>query len=295
VGGVLVVGGRDGAEELVAAAEQVAVAAALGHLEDVIRLEAIDHEVAVEVGAENVMGHAMATGALAGADDVDRGGLAAEDPQPGVESAHAPAGLVGMDDMALAKGFQEQFIRGPGQVGEALLGTDEGTGADLQVAVGLQEVADLAVADAEAVFHLGGHGQDDGAEGIASGADGVGGLLGVPSLPVLAAAGAVAGGDVELGDDGHDRRQVGLVLDDLALVVQGRRTHGAFVEGNVDDAVDLVGRGHGSEVGLVPLATAGPLGMWDSLLSAKRMSLPVLGALILRELLTELVEFGFEF
>ena len=134
------------------------------------------------------MGHAMAAGALAGADDVDRGDLAAEDPQPGAESAHTPAGLVGMDDMALAQGFQEEVIRGPGQVGEALLGTDEGTGADVEVAVGLQEVTDLAVADAEAVFHLGGHGQDDGAEGIAGGADGVGDLLGVPSLPVLAAA-----------------------------------------------------------------------------------------------------------
>jgi hypothetical protein len=35
--------------------------------------------------------------------------------------------------------------------------------------------------------------------------------------------------------------------------------------------------------------------MRDTLLSAKWMSLPVLGALIVRELLTELVEFGFEF
>jgi hypothetical protein len=68
-----------------------------------------------------------------------------------------------------------------------------------------------------------------------------------------------------------------------------------LVEGDVDDAVDLVGRGHASEVSLVPLTTAGPLGMRDRLLSAKRMSLPVLGTLVLHELLTELVKFGFEF
>jgi hypothetical protein len=46
---------------------------------------------------------------------------------------------------------------------------------------------------------------------------------------------------------------------------------------------------------LVPLAAAGLLGMLGNLLSAKRMSLPVLGALVLRELLTELVKLCFKF
>jgi hypothetical protein len=64
------------------------------------------------------------------------------------------------------------------------------------------------------VLHLGGHGQDDGAERVAGSAEGIGGLFRVSSLPVLAAAEAVARLDVELGDDGNDGRQVGLVLDD---------------------------------------------------------------------------------
>jgi len=45
----------------------------------------------------------------------------------------------------------------------------------------------------------------------------------------------------------------------------------------------------------VPLATAGPLGMRDGVLTAKRMGLPVGGAFVFGALSSELVEFGFEF
>ena len=165
-------------------------------------MQAIDDEVAVEVGAEDVFGDLDGRGP-AGADGVDGDVLVAEDPQPGVEAADAPAGFVGMDDVAAAQGIDEQVVGGPGQVGEALLGADEGGRADFEIAVGAEEVADLAIGDAEAMLEFGGHGQDDGAEGVAGGADGIGGLLGMPALPALAAAGTVAGLDVELGDDGH--------------------------------------------------------------------------------------------
>jgi hypothetical protein len=84
-------------------------------------------------------------------------------------------------------------------------------------------------------------------------------------------------------------------LDDLALVLEGCLTHGALLERDVEDAIDLVGRGHGSEVSLVPLATSGLLGMLDGVFATKRISLAVVGALVVSELLTELVEFGFEF
>jgi hypothetical protein len=77
----------------------------------------------------------------------------------------------------------------------------------VQIAAGGEEVADLAIADAEAVLHLGGHGQDDGPKRVAGSAEGIGGLVGVPSLPVLAAAGAETRLDVELGDDGDDGRK----------------------------------------------------------------------------------------
>ena len=79
----------------------MAVAPALGDFEDVVAFQAIDHEVAVEVGAEDFLGDLMTAGAFAGADDVDGGLLAAEDPQPGAETADAPAGFIGMDDVAL--------------------------------------------------------------------------------------------------------------------------------------------------------------------------------------------------
>src|SRR5262249_38796030 len=145
----------------------------------------------------------------------------AEHPQPGVEAADSPAGLVNMDDMALPQGFEEQVVGGQGEVGQALLGADEGGRGYVETAVGGEEVSDLAIADTEAVFHLGGYGQDHGAEGVAGGTEGIGGLLGMPSLPVLAATGAIPGLDVELGDDGDDGRHVGLVLNDHSGVAQG--------------------------------------------------------------------------
>ena len=82
--------GRNGVAEFLAAAEQMPVTTALCDFEDIVGFQAIDHEIAVEVGAENVRGNLVAAGAFARADDVDGGLLAAEDPQPGIESADAP-------------------------------------------------------------------------------------------------------------------------------------------------------------------------------------------------------------
>jgi hypothetical protein len=78
------------------------------------------------------------------------------------------------------------------------------------------EVSDFAVANPKAMFQFGGNGQDHGTERVAGGSDRVGGLFGMASLPVLAAAGAVARLDVELGDDRHDGRQIGLVLHEFS-------------------------------------------------------------------------------
>jgi hypothetical protein len=46
------------------------------------------------------------------------------------------------------------------------------------------------------MFQLGGHSHDHRTEGVAGGAEGIGGLLGVSSLPALTTAGAVVGLDV---------------------------------------------------------------------------------------------------
>src|ERR1017187_3971675 len=118
----------------------MAVAPALGDFENVIRFQAVDHEVAVEIGAEHLLRNLMTACAFAGTDDINGGLLAAEDPQPGAETTDAPAGFIGMNDVALPQGLDEQFVGGFGQVGEALLGANESGGTDFQLAVGLQEV-----------------------------------------------------------------------------------------------------------------------------------------------------------
>ena len=74
--------GRHGVAEFFATPEQMAVAAALGDVENVVTFQSIDDEIAVEVGTEDVLRHAMSAGTLAGADDIDGGLFAAEDPQP---------------------------------------------------------------------------------------------------------------------------------------------------------------------------------------------------------------------
>jgi hypothetical protein len=106
------------------------------------------------------------------------------------------------------------------------------------------------------MFHLGGHGQDVGAQRVAGGADGIGSLLGMSALPALPAGGASASFDVEFRDERRDAWQIGLILHDLALLVQLHMTRGTFVERNVDDAIDLSGRGQRSQIGFVSFAPA---------------------------------------
>jgi hypothetical protein len=207
---------RGGVTHFVEASEQMAVALPFGVLQNVVGLEAVDDQVAVEVGTEDFLGNLVAASARTASDGVDGQVLVGENPQPGIDGVDAPAGLVGMDDVAAAQGVEEQVIGGPGQVGEALLGPDQGGGTHLEITVGLQEIGDLAIRNAEAMLEFGGHGQDDGPQGVAGGADGVGGLLGMSPLDASATARTPTGLDVETRDDGDDGRQVGLVLNDLA-------------------------------------------------------------------------------
>jgi hypothetical protein len=139
------------------------------------------------------------------------------------------------------------------------------------------------------MFHLGSHGQDHGAEGVACGSEGVGGLFGMAALAVTAAAGAVTGLDVELGDDGDDGRQIGLILDNDLVVIERGMAVGTFVTGHVDDAIDLVGSRDGAECGLVPL---GASRLFECagfrLLASERVRLAVLFAAGLVQALAEI-------
>jgi len=78
---------------------------------------------------------------------------------------------------------------------------------------------------------------------------GVGGLFAVSALGALPAARAVAGFDIELRDQGHDGRQIGLILDDEARIDQGHLAIGTEATGHVDPAVDAFGRRRGPQVG----------------------------------------------
>src|SRR5205085_2606374 len=156
-----------------------------------------------------VLGNLVATSACTGADGVDGDVLVTEDPQPAAQGADAPAGLVGVHDAAAAQGVDQEVVGGPGPFGEALFGAGEGGRDGVQAAVGFQEVTDFAIGDTQAMFEFRGHGQNHRTEGVACGAGGVGNLFLMPALPPLPAARTPAALDVELGDDGHDRWQIG--------------------------------------------------------------------------------------
>jgi hypothetical protein len=138
-----------------------------------------------------------------------------------------PAGLIGMDDLCTTQRFDVQVVVGQCQVGQALLGTHQSGGAEDEIAEGAEEVTDFAIRNAKTMFPFGGHRQDNGAEGVAGGADGVGDLFGMAALAITPATGAIAGLDVELRDDGDDGRQTGLILDQDAWMDQVGLTIGA--------------------------------------------------------------------
>lgn len=130
---MLLVAGRCRFQQVLAAAQDVGVAAALGIVEDIVGLQTVDDEETVEVRAKNIFGHVVAAAAANG---VNGDVLRTEDPQPGIDVADAPTGFVGMNDVGAAQGVEHKVIGGPGEVGQALFGADEGSRARVQTAVG---------------------------------------------------------------------------------------------------------------------------------------------------------------
>jgi hypothetical protein len=86
-----------------------------------------------------------------------------------------------------------------------------------------------------------------------------------------------------------------LLLDDLVQLVQGHLTQGAFLQGDVDDTVDLLWGRRGPKIRGVPLAASGLLGFVAAFRPTKRMGLAMGVALRLVELLAEALEFLFPF
>jgi hypothetical protein len=137
------------------------------------------------------------------------------------------------------------------------------------------------------VFEFGGHGEEDGAEGIAGGAKGIGDLFGMAALLALAATGTIAGLDVELGDDKDNGRQVGLILDDDFGIDERHLTVGARAAGDVDDAVDMLGLRRGAVGRRMAFTAAGALLAFQELPAAEARGLAVGSALQLLGLLAE--------
>jgi hypothetical protein len=262
----------------------MAVALALGLLQDRVGGEAIDDEPAVEVGTKNRFGDFVAATL---ADGVDGNVVVGEDPQPGIEATDASAGLIGMDDVGTAQGVDEQGIGGPGQLGQALLGADQGRRANGEIAISVEEVTDLALGDTPAGFEFGGPGEGDGAEGVAGSADGIGDLLGMASLTTEPADRTVTGLAVELGDARDDGRQVGLVLDDDAGIDERAVALRTGSTRDLDDPIDAFGGRRGA-VGRGMAGTAtGLLLAFLGLTTAKRRGLAVGLALGFAKLLTQ--------
>jgi hypothetical protein len=119
------------------------------------------------------------------------------------------------------------------------------------------------------MLEFGGHGQDDRAERVAGSAEGIGDLLGVPTLMSLSATGAEAALDVKLDDDRHNGWQIGLILYVDFGIDQFDVTGWTKSARHLDDAIDLLGRRCRPKVALVSVASARFLASFLELFSTK--------------------------
>src|SRR5437016_11588229 len=102
------------------------------------------------------------------------------------------------------------------------------------------------------MFHLRGHRQRHRADGVVGGAQSVGCLFCMSATLQTLTTRTLADLHIELGDDRHNRRQIGLVLHDDALLDELFATAGAMRWcRHVDDACDLLRRWRGALAGLV--------------------------------------------
>jgi len=136
-------------------AQQMSVALPLLVVENIVTAIAVDYDEAIEVGAEYVVWDSLSAGTGAGANGVIRDVLIGEHPQPGVDGFDSPTGLINMDDVGFAERVDEQLVGRPRQVREPLFGADESGRADRDIAMGLEEITDLAIGNAQAVFEFG--------------------------------------------------------------------------------------------------------------------------------------------
>jgi hypothetical protein len=144
------------------------------------------------------------------------------------------------------------------------------------------------------MFQFGRHRQNDGAERVTGRANGVGDLLGMATLAIAPATGAIPSLDVELRDDRDDRRQIGLILDDHAGVEEDGLTIGTAETRNINDAINPFRRRRGAVGRWVAFAPARFLPAHLAMSATKGSSLPMRFAPCLIQLLTETVVLGLQ-
>ncbi len=116
----------------------------------------------------------------------------------------------------------------------------------------------------------------------------------MPRLVILSALGAVAGGEVELGDDGNDGRQVGLILDHDLGGVEGDVTIGTLRQRHVDRAIDVFRCWERSQGSRMAVGTARFLAAPFKFAAAKTCGLAALGALEFVDLLAQPLALGLQ-
>jgi hypothetical protein len=139
------------------------------------------------------------------------------------------------------------------------------------------------------MLEFSGHRQNAGTQRVTGGAYGIGSLFGMSALDALPTARTVAGLDVELGDDGHDWRQIGLVLRDDLRIDQFHMAVWTEAARDVEGAVDLFWGRRGPQLGLMPWATPGFFLASFQLAAAEVPGLPVRLAVCFVEFLAEAV------
>ena len=95
------------------------------------------------------------------------------------------------------------------------------------------------------------------------------------ALASLPTAGTVASFDVELGDDGDNGRQIGLILDNDPWIDEVGLTVRAMAARDVDDAIDAFGGRRGAIRRRVAFATARFLPAQLGVSAAKGSGLPM--------------------
>ena len=241
---------------------------------------------------------ASATAAAAGRVDDVSGGLRADQRvQPGGESAHPPAGLVGHHPVGLAHGLADGLVDRLAAGGGPQDGVDAAAATERDAEEALQAAGDLAVRQAALLVEF-----DDGGLGVGSqlgggGAEGVGRLQGMAPLNPAAALAALADVDVELPVDGLARDLDLELLGDVGLVERAAAVGAGVGQGRLVDLVDLVGAGRlAVGLGAVVLAglAAGLLGLVGGLALGEGGGLALAGAGRLVELAAEALVLGLQ-